>query len=269
MEVFTNILSELRAYGEGIVIAEQIPSKLTPDAIKNSGTKVVHRLVAQDDRELVGSAMNLAPEQIRGLARLAAGEAVAFTERLQKPVLLQMRGGVADAVAPVTDRELAEAMRGRGAAPPDRGGQRPRTEATDVAASFRRLVNSLRFAPAAALDHYEALVRALRLLNCQDGWDPAMAVAQLANEECESRGAFSGWSFDEVDRVVEAIIDDVRMVSQRRPPAGHLLTRSRHCTLARSLRSPDARSARGRVITGSTWTWRPIRRAARTFATHS
>jgi len=36
IEVFSNILSEIRAYGEGIIIAEQIPAKLIPDAIKNT-----------------------------------------------------------------------------------------------------------------------------------------------------------------------------------------------------------------------------------------
>lgn len=36
VEMFAGLLAEIRAYGEGLVIAEQIPSKLLPDAIKNS-----------------------------------------------------------------------------------------------------------------------------------------------------------------------------------------------------------------------------------------
>ena len=37
------------AYGEGLVIAEQIPAKLIPDAIKNTAVKITHRLPAADD----------------------------------------------------------------------------------------------------------------------------------------------------------------------------------------------------------------------------
>ena len=38
------MLAEIRAYGEGIVVAEQIPTKLVPDVVKNTALKVVHRL---------------------------------------------------------------------------------------------------------------------------------------------------------------------------------------------------------------------------------
>ena len=53
------MLAEIRAYGEGIVVAEQIPTKLVSDVVKNTALKVVHRLPAEDDRQLVGAAMNL------------------------------------------------------------------------------------------------------------------------------------------------------------------------------------------------------------------
>lgn len=88
IEVFANILSEIRAYGEGILIAEQIPTKLTPDAIKNTNLKIVHRLVSEDDRKLVGSTMNLSEPQIRYLTTLDVGQCIAYTEGMNKPVLL-------------------------------------------------------------------------------------------------------------------------------------------------------------------------------------
>ena len=43
VEQLANMLSEVRAYGEGIVIAEQIPTKLIPNAIKNTSTKIMPR----------------------------------------------------------------------------------------------------------------------------------------------------------------------------------------------------------------------------------
>ncbi|NUT91753.1 MAG: ATP-binding protein, partial [Saccharothrix sp.] len=36
VELFTALLAEIRAYGEGIVIAEQIPAKIVPDVVKNT-----------------------------------------------------------------------------------------------------------------------------------------------------------------------------------------------------------------------------------------
>ena len=39
VQVFINMLAEIRAYGEGLVIADQIASKLHRDVIKNTGTK--------------------------------------------------------------------------------------------------------------------------------------------------------------------------------------------------------------------------------------
>ena len=46
-EMFADLLAEVRAYGEGLVIAEQIPAKLIPDVIKNTAVKIVHRLPAR------------------------------------------------------------------------------------------------------------------------------------------------------------------------------------------------------------------------------
>ena len=41
VELFaTMLLAEIRAYGEGLVIAEQIPSKLVSDVVKNTALKV-------------------------------------------------------------------------------------------------------------------------------------------------------------------------------------------------------------------------------------
>jgi DNA helicase HerA-like ATPase len=62
----------------GLVIAEQIPAKLVPDVVKNTALKVVHRLPAADDRDLVGAAMNLDRGQSRPVVSLAPGVAAVF-----------------------------------------------------------------------------------------------------------------------------------------------------------------------------------------------
>src|SRR5215472_17338429 len=58
VEMFAGLLAETRAYGEGLVIAEQIPARLVPDVIKNTAVKITHRLPAADDRDAVGATMN-------------------------------------------------------------------------------------------------------------------------------------------------------------------------------------------------------------------
>ncbi|MFC6091762.1 ATP-binding protein [Saccharothrix lopnurensis] len=88
VELFTALLSEIRAYGEGIVVAEQIPSKIVPDVVKNTALKIVHRLPAADDRDVVGATMNLDEAQSRHVVSLPPGQAVVFTDGMDRPVRL-------------------------------------------------------------------------------------------------------------------------------------------------------------------------------------
>ncbi len=88
VEAFCNMLSEVRAYGEGILVAEQIPTKLAPDILKNTGMKILHRLVAKEEREAMGHAMNLDEPQMRHAATLGQGEAIFFREGFDRPYLI-------------------------------------------------------------------------------------------------------------------------------------------------------------------------------------
>jgi len=78
VEAFADMLAEVRKYGEGLIIADQIPAKLIPDVIKNTHTKIVHRLFAEDDRRTMAEAMMMNEAQRDFLPNLAAGEAVIF-----------------------------------------------------------------------------------------------------------------------------------------------------------------------------------------------
>lgn len=90
VETFCNILSEIRAFGEGILIAEQIPAKLAQDAIKNTNLKVMHRIVAKDDRDLMGHTMNLNESQNKFVSIMDKGDAVAFSEGFHEPFLIRV-----------------------------------------------------------------------------------------------------------------------------------------------------------------------------------
>lgn len=78
VESFANMLAEIRKYGTGLIIADQIPAKLIPDIIKNTHCKIVHRLFAEDDRRAMGEAMMMSEEQRTFLPNLRTGEAVVF-----------------------------------------------------------------------------------------------------------------------------------------------------------------------------------------------
>ncbi|MDX8147643.1 ATP-binding protein [Lentzea sp. BCCO 10_0061] len=86
IELFTALLAEIRAYGEGIVIAEQIPAKIVPDVVKNTALKIIHRLPALDDREVVGATMNLDEDQSRHVVSLPPGRAVVFVDGMDRPI---------------------------------------------------------------------------------------------------------------------------------------------------------------------------------------
>ena len=93
VELFASMLAEIRAYGEGLVIAEQIPAKLVPDAVKNTALKIVHRLPAHDDRELVGATMNLDAEQSRQVVSFPPGVAAVFADGMDRPVRVRVPFG--------------------------------------------------------------------------------------------------------------------------------------------------------------------------------
>ena len=84
-QYISRMLAELRALGEGIVIADQLPSAVAPEVVKNTGTKLAGRLVALDDREFLGGTMLLGPAQIEEMARLSVGEAYIYHEDLYAP----------------------------------------------------------------------------------------------------------------------------------------------------------------------------------------
>lgn len=113
VEMFSDILSEIREYGEGFIIVDQVPAKLTPDALKNTNLKVLHRIVAEDDRQSVGSAMNLSLEQQEQVVRLRTGQAIVHNEYLDKPILLQVNA-VKDNLRERFGREIGQAgLKGR------------------------------------------------------------------------------------------------------------------------------------------------------------
>lgn len=90
VEVFSNMLAEVRKYGEGLIIADQIPNKMAPDVLKNTNTKIVHKLFAQDDKDAIGNTMALSKEQKEFLSNLTTGRSIIFAPEFEKALQVQI-----------------------------------------------------------------------------------------------------------------------------------------------------------------------------------
>lgn len=86
VETFTDLLAEVRKYGEGLIIVDQIPNKLASEVLKNTNTKIIHKILARDDKEAVGDTMLMNDKQKEYLSALTVGNAIVFSEQTDKPV---------------------------------------------------------------------------------------------------------------------------------------------------------------------------------------
>lgn len=84
------MLAEVRALREGIIIADQLPTAMAPEVIKNTNIKLVHRLTSQDDRELIGSTMSASPLQMENMATYTSGQALITFEKMLRPFEMQV-----------------------------------------------------------------------------------------------------------------------------------------------------------------------------------
>jgi hypothetical protein len=91
VETFADMLAEVRKYGESLIIVDQIPNKLTPEVLKNTNTKIVHKLFASDDKDAIGNTMALDKEQKEFLSSLETGRVIVSNQDFVKPIQVQIR----------------------------------------------------------------------------------------------------------------------------------------------------------------------------------
>lgn len=85
VEHFTNMIAEMRSYGQGVIVAEQIPTKLAPDVIKNSSTKIVQRIVSADDQQTIANTIGITGDDAIQLGTLETGYAYCHKEGMVLP----------------------------------------------------------------------------------------------------------------------------------------------------------------------------------------
>lgn len=110
---FCEAIGELRALGEGFILSSQSPSALASAAVKNTGTRIVHRMESAVDRDAVLDDMD-ADRQVRGIAaRLAKGEAVVRWPERDEATIVQIAPALGvDSGRKVKDELVAEHMTG-------------------------------------------------------------------------------------------------------------------------------------------------------------
>lgn len=89
-KLLAQMLAEIRALGEGICVADQSPSKVIPDLLINTSTKIVHSILYGVDKECLGSAMSLSERESDYLSYLNPGEAIAFVTDAYQPIYLKV-----------------------------------------------------------------------------------------------------------------------------------------------------------------------------------
>lgn len=226
VETFSNLLSEIRSYNQGVVVVDQVPVKLAPDVIKNTNLKIVHRILAEDDRKALAGATAMTEQQAKALAILKRQQAAAFSEGDDEPLLVQ----VAD-VSPLTrpnDAEVAAHMKSLRArsnldfllmSHPDCAATDPKDGASCHAArllvedssfsrDFGRMVLSCVEDPAALARLWPDIlthVRAQRRPFLNEIVFMRCLIARASDWFANYRGAQAGWSYADTTGLAETL----------------------------------------------------------------
>lgn len=90
VQAFADLLTEIRALGEGVMIADQSPAKLMPDALRNTNLQIAHQLRDAKDRETIGRALIMDQTQQDYVGKLAIGEAAVFMTGMEKATFMRV-----------------------------------------------------------------------------------------------------------------------------------------------------------------------------------
>jgi hypothetical protein len=79
------MLAEIRAYGVGMIIADQSPRKVTADVISMTDIKLSFRIVEAEDRRMMADSTGMNDAKYNRLLKLKPGEAYFYFQRLDEP----------------------------------------------------------------------------------------------------------------------------------------------------------------------------------------
>ena len=108
VQLFENMLAEVRAYGLGIIIADQLPLRLSDGAVKNTNLKIIHRLGALEDAVAMGRSMGLDEKRSAFICRMKRGEALVHCSSVSEPVHVKVTFRKSDAGEYLSDESLKQ-----------------------------------------------------------------------------------------------------------------------------------------------------------------
>ena len=85
VSAFIEMLRVLGGTGLGVILIDQLPTSLVTEAVKLPVNTVIHALVDEDDRHLVGKHARCTDEQIEHIAGMKTGEAVIYLQDEGEP----------------------------------------------------------------------------------------------------------------------------------------------------------------------------------------
>ena len=89
-KLLTQMLAEIRSYGEAFLVIDQSPSSVARDVVKNTNLKIAHRMLDPDDQQVVAGSMGIGEAQRESLGLLDRGEAIVSTRRLPGPQTVEV-----------------------------------------------------------------------------------------------------------------------------------------------------------------------------------
>jgi hypothetical protein len=83
--LMTQLLAEIRGYGESVVIVDQSPAAVAREVLRNTTMKLAHRVVDTEDQRSLGGALGLGEEELPMLGSLTPGRCLVSTRTLLRP----------------------------------------------------------------------------------------------------------------------------------------------------------------------------------------
>ena len=84
------MLTEVRAFGEQVVVVDQSPARVSSDVLRNTNLKIAHRIVHPDDQEAVAGALGLPQSDADVLGHLERGQALVSSRTEPQPQTVQV-----------------------------------------------------------------------------------------------------------------------------------------------------------------------------------
>ena len=82
------MIAEIRAYGTGVIIADQAPSRVSSNIVADTDIKIIFRLAEKTEKDIVANSIGLSESQSSYLSKMKRGEAFLYCSSLNSPKII-------------------------------------------------------------------------------------------------------------------------------------------------------------------------------------